>query len=432
MYLAAPRIVAKRFPSGGRIGLRAALVAITLFFGAVAMLAPSALADSARWSPAFSADPDGGGFTAIACPSAEICIAVDQAGNAFNYDGNPTASEEEAIPFAANWSKSEPIDPHVSLISLTCPTDYFCAALDRDGRVVTRTMGLWGPPEAVGANFQLDALSCGSPTSCIAVGNEYVGVVPAGLWEGKAIEFNGASWGSPKRVDSYGEWGGHLSSLSCPSTSFCVAVGGVGLADYEELATFDGSNWSANHGQPGPGLYSVSCASSVFCASVGLEAVRLFDGASWTSAEIAGIAELESVSCGSESFCGAVGNNESRFFNGTSWSSAIPITSGGEQEHVQIACTANGTCLAIDDRGDAYIHMGGAPRDEASGHPAEPIPPSPEQVAPAVYAWPPSPGSGPPAKHRHPLQCRKGFKRKSVRGRIRCVRVSTKHAKSAK
>ena len=55
-----------------------------------------------------------------------------------------------------------------------------------------------------------------------------------------------------------------LSSVSCPSPSFCAAV------DYEGNAlTYDGTSWSVpSQVDPGGGLDSVTCPSPSFCAAV--------------------------------------------------------------------------------------------------------------------------------------------------------------------
>ena len=71
----------------------------------------------------------------------------------------------------------------------------------------------------------------------------------------------GPSWSQPALIDANG---GGLTSVSCPSSSFCVAVGGG------DALTWNGTSWS----QPVPidpngyGHTSVSCPSSSFCVAV--------------------------------------------------------------------------------------------------------------------------------------------------------------------
>jgi hypothetical protein len=63
-----------------------------------------------------------------------------------------------------------------------------------------------------------------------------------------------------------------IGSVSCPTASFCVAVGSDGSE-----AEWNGSSWSAfrsidpnlvNKGQPMGGLEAVSCPTADFCAAV--------------------------------------------------------------------------------------------------------------------------------------------------------------------
>ena len=61
-------------------------------------------------------------------------------------------------------------------------------------------------------------------------------------------------WSSPTLVDS---GGGGLSSVSCPTVKFCVAVDGAGRAVIHKR----NNKWEApSHVDPGGALTSVSCA----------------------------------------------------------------------------------------------------------------------------------------------------------------------------
>jgi hypothetical protein len=82
-----------------------------------------------------------------------------------------------------------------------------------------------------------------------------------------------------------------------------VAVGAVGDA----LVYSDGS-WSAPRDVDGVSLDSVSCASSSFCMAVDAQGDALtYTNGSWSSpTAISGAGVLDSVSCTSASFCVAV------------------------------------------------------------------------------------------------------------------------------
>ncbi|MGA2806015.1 MAG: hypothetical protein ABSF89_16775 [Acidimicrobiales bacterium] len=76
---------------------------------------------------------------------------------------------------------------------------------------------------------------------------------------GHAFTYNGSSWSAPVAVDKVTS----LVSVSCPTTSFCAAVGDDGSA-----FTYNGSSWTTFSGVDTNPFEGVSCASSSFCVAV--------------------------------------------------------------------------------------------------------------------------------------------------------------------
>jgi hypothetical protein len=76
---------------------------------------------------------------------------------------------------------------------------------------------------------------------------------------GRAVRFNGTSWGAPVSIDGANAG---LTDVSCPSASFCMAVDTTGHA-----IVFNGSSWGSGVAfEPSDRIVrSVSCASSLFC-----------------------------------------------------------------------------------------------------------------------------------------------------------------------
>jgi uncharacterized Fe-S cluster protein YjdI len=114
------------------------------------------------------------------------------------------------------------------------------------------------------------------------------------------------AWSQPSSIDASG---GGLNAVSCPSSSFCVAVDGNGNA-----LTFNGSKWSqpSSIDASGGGLIAVSCPSSSFCVAVDSNANALtFNGCKWSQSSSidAKGGGLNAVSCPSSSFCVAVDGN---------------------------------------------------------------------------------------------------------------------------
>ena len=159
------------------------------------------------------------------------------------------------------------------------------------------------------------------------------------------------TWGAATHLD-HGQGGEDLTSVSCPSASFCMAVLGSGYA-----AVYDGTTWRrptgpfSSAGEPD----SVSCPTVSFCMAVDARdsSAFLFSGSTWSSAprindpDSNTLGGMASVSCSSPSFCAAVDNGSNAFtFNGTSWSPATAIDPGNELSTV--SCPSTGFCAAVD------------------------------------------------------------------------------------
>lgn len=109
----------------------------------------------------------------------------------------------------------------------------------------------WSGPTAIDSNLDLDleSVSCPSSSFCMAIDGG-----------GHAVQFNGSGWSQPSSVDDGGPV--EPDSVSCPTSAFCATVYGDGVA-----LTYNGSSWSQPH-QIDTSGYSpgaVSCATSDFC-----------------------------------------------------------------------------------------------------------------------------------------------------------------------
>jgi len=76
-----------------------------------------------------------------------------------------------------------------------------------------------------------------------------------------AVTYGGTSWARPVTIDANG---GGLTSVSCPTATFCVAVGLKGSAFIYSAGT-----WSPRDNvDPGGPLEAVSCPSQTSCVAV--------------------------------------------------------------------------------------------------------------------------------------------------------------------
>jgi hypothetical protein len=177
----------------------------------------------------------------------------------------------------------------------------------------------------------------------------------------------------PTPLPSYGDasWqDGELSAVSCPTESFCAALGdgdfmGPGLLG----AQWNGSSWNVHgvgvdvHSQ-GFSAGGVSCVTADACYAVAESSNAdtnsfafglVWNGHGWRKVGIPGELNpnsdvLDGISCSSTRFCMAVGQIGSRLYavawNGTKWR-VVPVAKNRVQEFDGVSCTAANACTAV-------------------------------------------------------------------------------------
>lgn len=183
----------------------------------------------------------------------------------------------------------------------------------------------------------LSGLSCPSISSCFAVGSTKGTRNPTVLSKGVFMQWDGMSWAIQKSPQDSLEQANYPGAISCVSTTFCMAVGKLTTTSTSTvpavesllIQTWDGLNWST---APAPNvnasekssLNSVSCVSSTYCMAVGTSGAAtatsatqtlalLWDGVSWTLSQSPNTAvdrsnSLRGVVCVSVGNCLAVGS----------------------------------------------------------------------------------------------------------------------------
>ena len=190
----------------------------------------------------------------------------------------------------------------------------------------------------------LKSVSCPTSTFCVAVGDGNTGT-PA---NGSAFTWNGATWSAGVQVDT-----GSLTSVSCPTTTFCAAVDNAFSA-----FTLQGSTWSGAAAAADP-TEAVSCSSATFCVAVEHGGTLMWNGASWTQHNgnvIPGLSTPTSVACTSATFCSVVddGGNGATW-NGGSWNATLGIDPSTLQS---VACVSASSCFAVDGLGSLVSWTG--------------------------------------------------------------------------
>jgi hypothetical protein len=325
------------------------------------------------WSSATQVDQQP--LHSVSCPSASLCVAVDDAGNAVT-STDPTGG-------ASAWTVRN-VDGSNMLGDVSCPSASLCVAVDGAGDVLTSTSptggaSAWTVTNVDGGN-PVAGVSCPSTSLCVAVdeaGNVLTSTSPTG----------GASAWTVTNVDPASSF----SRVSCASAALCVAVDGAGDVVTSTDPTGGASAWTVTHVEDDsipPGLHVGNRLNGVSCPSVSLcVAVDLFGNAltstnptggasAWTVTPIDSY--LYGVSCPSVSLCVAVGAG------GNVTSSTDPTGGSGAWTETQVegnnilsgvSCPSASLCVAVDNAGNVVVGTspGGGSRPPAgSGRPTVP------------------------------------------------------------
>jgi hypothetical protein len=214
------------------------------------------------------------------------------------------------------------------------------------------------------------AVSCPSPTNCVAVGAS--GADPL------AERWNGTRWSVVADAVPSAWLNARLRSVSCPTTTSCFAVGEYQTDAFAKplVEHWDGVRWSvvsvpAPSGADSAELNGVSCHDAKTCFAVGdffATTQQLFverwNGSGWTVGAVGPGGDtsplLDAVSCPSATRCFAVGSYipslDARAtlverWNGSSWSVVAGPSPGGGARPVlgAVSCATADDCNAVGD-----------------------------------------------------------------------------------
>jgi hypothetical protein len=276
---------------------------------------------------------------AVSCPSATHCVAV---GTELLPADPVTYAALVEVWSGSAWTVHNPAEPartkQATLTGISCVSATRCMAVGwfaRDAsrripfseRLAGSTWTFQTAPAPSGATVsQLNAVSCASATSCVAVGTE---TYPANAMVAEG--WNGRTWtlqSTPGPSGSGGSSTIDLQAVSCTATTACIATGfyysggtGFTLAD-----SWNGTSWTLQNtpnpaGADDSNLGGVSCPSAGMCIAVGSasnprktsDLAEIWDGSAWSldsPRSPAGyvISSLNSVWCPSTVYCMAAGD----------------------------------------------------------------------------------------------------------------------------
>jgi len=277
---------------------------------------------SFSWAPPASIDGTTA-LTGVSCPSASLCVAVDEAGHALT----------STHPTSGGWTPAS-IDPGHSLRGVSCSSPSLCVAVDNAGDVLasvnpTGGAGAWRT-QRVDFSELLRAVSCSAAGPCVAVD-------AAGDALSSADPGAGTATWSLTPIDGAG-----LTGVSCASSGVCVAVDGRGAALASDDPAAATPVWSES-GIDGQALAGISCLPGGFCAAIDAAgnwlsgrapapqvATRAPTEVTSSSAVLAGRVDPNDAELGACSFEYGTGETGGLYTQSVPCST-LPLTNGGEQ-----------------------------------------------------------------------------------------------------
>jgi hypothetical protein len=203
-----------------------------------------------------------------------------------------------------------------------------------------------------------------------------IGVMNKGLIYSTTNPTGPASAWKSVEIDKPGDRNTHLTDISCPTTSLCVAVAEkrLGGSDQGDISanfgkvlvstnpTGDADSWRSFQIDQDFDFTGVSCSRADFCVAVGADgqiavATEPASAVGWrVLGAPAGPRELGAITCVATTLC-VSGNHGGELLTSTNPMAGIgswkAFGGGGSVQITGAACPSSSQCLAVDDNGSA-------------------------------------------------------------------------------
>jgi photosystem II stability/assembly factor-like uncharacterized protein len=218
---------------------------------------------------------------------------------------------------------------HGALDAITCTTSTSCLAVganDEEAAVVSVTTDggqTWTTSSVPSGLTTLQAVQCSNPTDCVAGGKGGL------IWSSDA----GQTWSQAVLPVANAT----VLSFSCPQSMVCVAAGvsPTITGPYSGVlmrSTDGGETWSTDTVATNtPGIGSIACPTSTHCVAVGATILVSNDGGvSWSIGTVAGGTQgLRSIACTTATHCVAIGTNLPGMNSATASADVFVTNDGG-------------------------------------------------------------------------------------------------------
>jgi hypothetical protein len=314
-------------------------------------------------------------ITVCACAAGPLSAIVPSSGSVAGADTTQPATPVDSTAndnFLVDVACSNPTDcmavGYANTAAAADDSTYQTLAEHWDGTSWTLT-----PTPNLGSTDQFSGVSCVSPTFCTAVGRYLSGTTPTPLVE----TWDGSAWtASPYVRGPVGSRSNSFEGVSCATTTNCVAVGVTsGSSQAPLIESWRNGSWTIATGASLPpgtsfaGLQSVSCASTTTCVAVGSREsasprtahtfAESMNGSTWSVGSTldpgTNSNQLSEVSCPTTTLCLATGlglgsdgtaENLTEAWNGSVWSSAAaPDLDPEGSRFMGVSCVSSVDCV---------------------------------------------------------------------------------------
>lgn len=263
---------------------------------------------------------------------------------------SPSSTTSPSVDLPLRFGAPQPLADGAALQAVSCASPTACIALDAAGRAYHLDGTTWSGPTPPGPQ-QIGqggiSVSCASTSDCVAITTG----------AGQVVSFNGQGWAPP--VPLQGAQG--LEAVGCAPSGYCAAVDAEGDAFAER-----GGSWVRTAGDWGS-VSAISCRSASWCMSTS-GGISHWDGQRWSVPNPHGVSSsFTGISCPTTTFCAAVDQRgEVLSFNGQGWSAPTRIEPGQASataigiSPTAVSCPTASRCVAVDDHGGALEWSGGS------------------------------------------------------------------------
>ena len=191
-----------------------------LFGGLIVSTDPTGGANS--WTETRSTVLSAFGEKFVSCPSTGFCVAVSQLSGAEFYSTDPAGGVWQ--PSSNPYSVEQASGNKNAITGLDCPSATLCLAIDDEGNLYSSTNPTGGAAQWIGVNLDgttmLDNVTCDTNGGLLCLIGDSAGHIFA------SENPSGGSWSAATNIDG----SNIIDGVSCGATYMCVAVDNMGYA----------------------------------------------------------------------------------------------------------------------------------------------------------------------------------------------------------